>query len=336
MANIDLLALEEGGVTYGLEGLKIMFWGSNAVGKSTVAMKFPKPLLLMAEAGGSALRGYKVPIKQKKDFLDVVKQLTDDKTMSSMKEKFQTIIIDCTEDVVEIFETALAKEYGVRDVGEIQHLQKGNPNGYTVYRKEFKQQINKLCSCGYTVIFISHEESIELEDGTTYLQPKGTKGEKSSTRFVRDLTDFRFYIKGNGTDYETGKVIKSTAYPLGSKTVFGGSRFDIDAVINPFSAENVINAIIEAQKRTAENEDANLEEFVFGSENTYTKEDYFASIKPYVNALFGQYPDLVANIIANQLGEGKKITDATDTQLVELESIYSQLVSLADERGIEV
>ena len=113
MANIDLLALEEGGVAYGIESLKLLFWGSNAVGKSTVAMKFPKPLLLMAEAGGSALKGYKVPIKQKKDFLDVVKQLTDDKTMGAMKEKFQTIIIDCVEDVVEIFETALCKEFGV-------------------------------------------------------------------------------------------------------------------------------------------------------------------------------------------------------------------------------
>jgi len=336
MANIDLLALEEGGVTYGLEGLKLMFWGSNAVGKTTVAMKFPKPILLMGEAGGSAIRGYKVPIKQKKDFLDVVKQLTDDKTMDAMKEKFATVIIDCTEDIVEIFETALCKEYGVRDVGEIQHLQKGNPNGYSVYRKEFKQQINKLCSCGYTIIFISHEELIENEDGTTFLQPKGTKGEKSSTRFVRDLCDFRFYVKGNGVDAETGKVIKSTAYPLGSKTIFGGSRFDIEAIINPFSADTVINAIIDAQKRSAENEDANLEEFVFGSENTYTKEDYFTSIKPYVEALFPQYPEIVTDVIARQLGEGKKITDATDTQLVELESIYSQLVSFANERGIEV
>lgn len=33
MANLNLLELEESGVTYGIEGLKILIYGSNTLGK---------------------------------------------------------------------------------------------------------------------------------------------------------------------------------------------------------------------------------------------------------------------------------------------------------------
>ena len=91
----------------------------------------------------------------------------------------------------------------------------------------FKNDINRLCSYGYTIIFISHGEVIERDDGSTYIQPKGTSNVKDSTRFIRDLTDFRFYIKGQGIDKETNKVVMSVAYCVGTDKFFSGSRFDI-------------------------------------------------------------------------------------------------------------
>lgn len=335
MANLDLLGLEESGVVYSLDGLKIMIYGKNTLGKTPQAMKFPKPLLLMGESGGSALKGFKIPIKKKKDFLDVVKQLTDEKTMEEMREKFQTVILDCAEDIIEIFETAICKEFGVRDVSEIQGLQKGNPNGYSVYRREFKQQINLLTSCSYTVIFISHEETVEMEDGTTFIQPKGSKGDKSSSRFIRDLCDFRFYIRGNGIDPETKRTIMSTAWCVETDQFYAGSRFNIQSFVNPFTAENLIEAILEAQRKSAEEQGSELEVFKPDT-SEYTKEDYFECIKPYVLRLNPLYPDLVVEIIASQLGDGVKVTSATDEQLTELEVIYNKLVELACSRGIVV
>ena len=59
MANLNLLGLEESGVSYGIEGLKILIYGGNTLGKTPQAMRFPKPLLLMGEAGGTAIKGYK-------------------------------------------------------------------------------------------------------------------------------------------------------------------------------------------------------------------------------------------------------------------------------------
>lgn len=335
MANINLLNMEEDLVSYGLSGIKCLIYGKNSLGKTFQAMKFPKSLLLMGESGGSALKGYKLPINKKKDFLDVVKQLTDDKTIDEMREKFSTIVLDCVEDIIEVFEVAICQEYGVRDVGEVQQAKKGNPNGYSVYRKEFKKQISTLTSKGYTVIFLSHEETIKREDGTEYIQPKGSKGDNSSSRFIRDLCDFRFYIRSNGIDPDTKKTIMSTAWCVESDSWYAGSRFDIQSFVNPFTAENLIKAIEDAQKRSAENEGSELKVF---KENTsdYTLEDYFECIKPYVLTLNDLYPDLVLDIISSQLGDGVKVSEATENQLVELETIYNNLVTLACNRGIVV
>ena len=345
MANNSLLDMAEEGVQYGLEGLKILIFGSNSLGKTPQSMRFPKPILLMGETGGSALKGYKKHITSKKVFIDVVKQLTDEKTLVQMKDKFQTVVLDCVEDIIELFEISLCKEYGVKDVGEIQGLQKGNPNGYSVYRKDFKQQINLLTGSGYTVIFIAHEECVQVPTGENdkdgnaitkdFIQPKGSKGDKSSSRFIRDLCDFRFYVVSSGFDKETNKTIMSKAWCTQTDAFYSGSRFNCKPLINPFTAENIIEAIEEAQKKSAEEYGSELVVFERNTDE-YTKEDYLKDIKPYVTKLYALYPKLVLEIIYSQLGEGVSVSKATEEQLVELETIYTKLVDLAMDRGIYV
>ena len=66
-----------------------------------------------------------------------------------MQEKYQTIVIDTVENLVDLAEQATCQEFGVRDLSEIT----GRQNGYSIYRKDFKTQVNKLCSYGYTCCF---------------------------------------------------------------------------------------------------------------------------------------------------------------------------------------
>ena len=68
----------------------------------------------------------------------------------------------------------------------------------------------------------------------------------------------------------------------------------------------------------------------------YTKEDWINMIQPYFKAIHKKYPEKVKEIVACELGEGGKISQATDEQLMELENIYNQLVSYACEFGIVV
>jgi hypothetical protein len=341
---LEYLEGAEDEVSYGLEGLKIMFYGGNTLGKTPQATRFPKPLLLMGETGGSAIKCHKKLMSSKKVFIDTIKDLTDEKTLNEMKEHVQTVIIDTIEDVIELFETAICKEYGVKDVGEIQQLQKGNPNGYAVYRREFKQYINLLTGCGYTVIFIAHEETVDIPTGQkdkegnditrTFIQPKGSKGEKGSSRFIRDICDFRFFIRSSGVDRETNKTIMSSAWCVQTDLFYAGSRFDVVPVVNPFTAENIIKAIEDAQKKSAEEQNSGLKVFERNTKG-YKKEDYLKDIKPYMTKLYSIYPNLVLDIVKSQLGD-KKVSEATDEQLVELETIYNNLVSLSIERGIAI
>lgn len=341
---LDLLSLEETGVNYGIEGLKLLIYGSNSLGKSPQAMKFPKPLLLMGEAGGTAIKGYKITIDSKKKFVDTIKQLTDEKTLDQMKEKFQTIILDTATDIIDLYKSAVAKEYGVKDVSEM-NSNSDMPNGYALYRDAFKTDINKLCSYGYTVIFIMHEELVEIKEqqvvgskvkavGTGVFKtiPKGSNSVKDSARFIKDLCDFRFYIKGNGVD-ENGNIIMSTAYCHETDEYYAGSRFAIQPIVNPFTAEGLIDAMIDAQKKSAEEYGADLVPFEFKNDG-YTKADYLNDIKPVMTALYETYPNEVMEIVDSQL-HGVKVSDAKETQLVELETIYNNLVALANERNIK-
>ena len=341
----NLLELEETGVSSGLRGLKILIYGKNTLGKTPQAMKFPKPLLLMGESGGTAIKGYKKSTHKKKDFIDIVSQLTNEKTLDKMQEKFQTIILDCAEDIIEIFEVALAREYGVKDVGEIQQLEKGNPNGYSVYRKDFKQQINLLTSVGYTVIFISHEQVIDIEDENgnkigQKIQPKGSKSEGSSARFIKDLCDYRFYIKGNGIDLSTNKTIMSTAWCVETSEFYAGSRFPIQSYVNPFTAEGIIDAIIKSQNLAAEEQNARLEKFEIKRDN-FNVQEYLNLIKPYFEKLATLYQDETLRIVNKSLGNDengtpKKLSSATIDDLARLEDVYCNLVSFACDKGIVV
>lgn len=328
-------------IDYGLAGMKILIYGNNTLGKTPQAMNFPKPLLLMGESGGSAIKGNKLPVPDKKTFLNITNKLINEKTLAKMQEEVNTIVIDCIEDIVGLYETAICREYDVKDVGQIQGLQKGNPNGYAVYRRDFKQQINKLTQVGYTVIFISHEENEVLEkdgDGNAlkeWIVPKGSVGTKGSCRFIRDLCDYRLYIKSNGFDKELNKPIMSTAWCVQTDEFYAGSRYEMPSYVNPFTAQGLIDAIIEGQKKTAENQNGILKEFKLDT-NKFKKDDYINAIKPYYKKLKNLYSMDVADIVESQLGEGALVSEATEEQLNELDIIYTNLIQLACDKGVVV
>lgn len=335
MAKIDLLALEETGMVGSLEGQKALLYGGNNLGKTYQASRMPKPLLLMTEAGGNAVRCPKVFINKWAMFKDLVNQLTNEKTLDEMKAKYTTIICDTLEGLVALAEQAVCSEFGVRDLSEIT----GKQNGYSIYRKDFKTQINRLCSCGYFVLFIDHEETVELTDELTgekynFVQPKGSGNIKSSTRFVRDMCDFCFMVKSSGLD-DNGDTIPSIALCKQTKHAFARSRYAIQTFIEPFTAKNMEEAIIKAIEKSAENEGANLSDWK-PSHDDYTKEDWICMIQPYFKAIHKKYPEKVKEIVACELGEGGKISQATDEQLMELENIYNQMVTFCCDMGIVV
>lgn len=318
----------------GIKGKKIMLYGTNDTGKTYQACHFPKPLLIMTEAGGSAVSCPKVDCTDKwSEFKDVVDDIC--KNVDKYRDILQTVVIDTAENLVKLSERAICNEFDVRDLSEIT----GKQNGYNLARTDFQTQINRLTAKGYTVIFICHEEVVEKEDEVTgekfnFTQPKGTSNEKSSMRMLRDLVDFCIYTRPNGIDADTFETIQSTGICKRTKNVFARSRFAIQTIINPFNAENAIKAIEDAVKKSAEMEGTTVG--ASAPKKQMTKEDYFDLIKPYVKKLMKVCGDEVTAIVESALGEGRKVTSATDDELVKLDNIYNNLVTKATLLGVEV
>lgn len=336
MAKLDLLALELEDFSTGMEGKKIIVYGVNDTGKTKQLAKLEKPLLLMTESGGSAVRCLKQAVTTWAKFKEITASLTKESTLEDMQAKFQTILIDTAENLVSLAERAICDEEGVRDLSEIT----GKKNGYTLARKDFEQQINKLTSLGYTVVFIAHEEIVEMEDEVTgepynFVQPKGTGNVKSSMRMLRDLCDFCIYLKPNGIDPTTYETIPSTAICRRTKKVFARSRFAIQTFIEPFTAQGLIDAVNLAVEKSAEEEGAGVEAFKVTRED-YTVQDYVDLLKPYMTQLFAICKEEALSLVTAQIGEGRKISDCTEAELKSLEVLYNNIVSLAMIKGIEI
>lgn len=86
---IDLLKLEPQQISRNLKGKFSMFYGDAGVGKTTLASKFEKCLILGFESGTNALNNvYVQPIKTWADFKQVTSQLIRN---PELKEKFHTV-----------------------------------------------------------------------------------------------------------------------------------------------------------------------------------------------------------------------------------------------------
>lgn len=337
MAIIDIFAEQNNNMVDSLKGQKILIFGGNSVGKTYQTTRLEKPMLLMTESGGNARTRNKFPIDTWGKFVSVVEQLTG-KTYEKAAEKYQTVIIDTGEMLVNLNEDDVARIFGVQDIGQVQSSSDTAPNGYLYARNRFRTQINKLTSYGYTVVFILHEMVDMDEDSPTYKKiiPFNSNKEKGSTRFLRDLCDFVFYVYSNGIDPETGNTIYSSAICRETNKVFARSRYPMmQPTIKSFTAENLEKAILDAIQKTAEDEGAGLVEFKEASIG-YSKDDYIHLLQPYVTKLFEIDSATAIALVEEQLGAGKKVTDATDDQITELASLYSTMVDYFTQRNISI
>ena len=348
MAKINLRTLKNEGMVTSLKGQKLFLYGGNNLGKTYQACHLNKPLLIMTEAGGNAVNCPKVPVTKWGVFKDLVNQLTSEKVdkedkdgrleWETMQDLYSTIVIDTVDNLIELAEKATCQEFNVRDLSEIEDTRK---NGYSIYRRDFKSQIDRLCMYGYTVVFIGHEEYVDkdiIENNKKtkikYMQPKGSENVKASSRFVRDLCDFCIALVSNGVN-EDGDTIYSTAICKETKDIFARSRYKIQYKIDEFTAKNLEEAILNAIKNSAESEGAVTKDWE--KENTdYSAKDWIDLIQPYYKAIFAKQPDTAKEIVELELGEGRKISKATDEDVVALENIYNQFVTLAGNQGIKV
>lgn len=306
-------------VPKGLEGKTILLYGSNSVGKTLNATKMSKPFYLGFEKGLNAISG--VPfeyITKWSDFKKINKQFTG-KDATKAREHYDTIIFD-TVDIASIYcQKYISNQHGVNTIGE------GN-GGFGLwkdYELEFWTEIDKLTSVGYTVVFIGHTAT---DKDTEQIIPKG---DVRSMGVVRDLVDITLYIKSNGVD-EDGNVVPSTAFVRETPEYFARSRFDLmPNCINPFTADNLKEAVITGIEREEANggKTVSYEEFV---ENTKSTELDFNELIAKLTELGKSYmkEDRLEEFtqgMEDKFGEGAKVAELKERQIEAISILVDEL-----------
>ncbi|MFC8151652.1 ATP-binding protein [Bacillus paralicheniformis] len=321
--SIDIFNPQISVVAQGLEGKKILIYGSNNLGKTYQASRMEKPFFIAFEKGLAAIDGIPfAPIHRWSDFVKVVRQF--ERNAEKAKEIYKTIVIDGADIMARYCSKYICDTYGVN------RLKEGN-NGYGLWSEfetELWEQIDKLLSLDYTVVFITHE--VEDEDGK--FQPKG---DKRLMPTIRDNCDFTIYLKSNGVDGD-GNVIKSSAYLAETDKFFARSKFDyVPTFIEEFTAENLKKAIVEGIAKQGEAEGIDLvtakekREIYEVAENSY--EELMDEIKEVGIQLNekGKLEEL-NEIVEKYLGEGAKVTECTKKQVDVMSVILDELKDLLE------
>ncbi|WP_339239700.1 ATP-binding protein [Bacillus sp. FSL P4-0322] len=323
MSGLDIFKPEVSVIAKGIEGKVVTIYGSNNLGKSKQSSRMTKPLYLPFEKGLNAIAGVNfMPINSWGDFKKVNKQLS--KNVEKAKEKYQTIVVDEVDAFAKYATRYVCNQYNV------ERIKDGN-DGFGLwkeYENEVWDEINKLISNGFTVIFIAHAEA----DKKGKIYPKG---DKRALAPVIDNSDIVVYLESNGVDEEKN-VIKSSAWMAETDEFFARSRFDyIDTYLEEFTAENLNQAIIEAVERQEAAEGITAVTYEQQKEvNSSESQDFDSlmnSIKETGKKLNSQGKlEKLNEVVEKHLGKDKKVTECTPKQLDVMSVILDDLNDLLD------
>ena len=128
---IDILNIKPTVISRDLKGKYILVYGKPKTGKTTLASRFPKNLLIAFEKGYNAIDGIRaIDINKWADFKLVLRQLEK----AEAREMYDTITIDTTTIAYEMCEQYVCAQNGVQSIADIPWGQ-----GYTATKKEFEK-----------------------------------------------------------------------------------------------------------------------------------------------------------------------------------------------------
>ena len=338
MANeINLLDITPHQVSRDLRGYSVFFYGDPKSGKTTIATKFPRHLLLAFEKGYNAIPGAMAqPINTWGEFRKVLRQLKDEK----VKEKFETIIIDTADiayDYCEKYICANAKRSdGGVGVDAIADIPFGK--GYGFVGKEFDECLRSIVQMGYGLVLISHaaDKTFKDEAGNEYNQIVPTL-DKRARNIVSRLCDIIGYSRAV---MENDQLV-TKLFIRGTPRYMAGSRFKYTPDYIDFTYEALVKAIgdaIDEQMKTD-----GKEYFTDARNNLHTaveELDFDTLIETFNNLVNGliekedeekfatYWQPRIIQITEKYLGKGQKVSNCSREQTEALDLIVSELKDL--------
>ena len=139
---------------------RLMIYGSEGIGKSTLGANAPNPIFIQTEDGLGEIDCRKFPLA--KTFSEVIDELT---ALRDEKHDFQSVVIDSADWLERLIFDEVCKEYGVRS---IEKADGGYARGYTHALTHWRKIIGLLEQLrdlhGMIVILIAHSKVERFED----------------------------------------------------------------------------------------------------------------------------------------------------------------------------
>lgn len=320
----DLLNPQVSQVTRSTDNLIITTYGARGQGKTPVATKMSKPFYFaFGKSGLSGINNVDFqPVNSWSDFKGLVKLFSNQKNYEQLHERYNTLVLDEMEILYKYCEQYVAATEGVRKIKE------GN-GGYGLWgdlKDEWENEIMKIIGSGFCVMFILHA----YVDDTGKALPVGDT--KRMLPIILNHSDIIGYVRGNGSDAETGRPIHSSLMLADTDEYFARTRNEyFKPMIEDYTAENLINAYYDALDAQQEAEGT----------KTITKEDndkkYSVERLPF-NELMDKVSDCISkmcdarrdeevvDIVEKTLGKGGKVSQCNAKQYEAVEVILNDLM----------
>ena len=324
---INILQVQPHKVSRDLCGYTMLFYGAPKTGKTTIASKFPKSLLLAFETGYLAIPGVMAqPITKWSEFKQVLKQLDTPEA----HEAYSNIIVDTVDIAYDLCEKYICNNNGVTSIGDL-----GYGKGYALAKKEFDEALRKIPQLGYGLIMISHDQDkiFKDEDGKEYNQIVPTLG--NQPRLVVDrMSDLIGYARP--IQEEDGST-KTLLFMRGTPRFVAGSRFADTPEYIEFTYDNLVNAIHDAVDKLSKRygEDAvtdaptaaHIPEPEIDFDGLMSEfNDIVAKLQEVGGGAFGtKYAPRIQEIVQQHLGVGKTVSEMSRAQGEQLVLIVDDL-----------
>lgn len=342
-----LKKLKKQKMAVGIVGQKIVLYGDNGTGKTTVAIEMGKaickevsknpdaaPLVISFENGTNAADDfYYVDGTDYKQTREILSDINNSKNRDYVLDTTPVVIVDGVEKIPTIAKNYVTTKKEIEVLGDLAY-----GKGYDIFKAYTEAPFIKLMALkGVTVIFIYH---VETNAETNYSIPSGSAKENGICKYIRDNSDFAFYLDKPIDD--KGNKLFSRAYCDDTSTYFGRNRygegaetFDID-----FSAKSVMDYIQACGTNLANKRGVDFTTIVEKQEESshkMTHDELIAEISRIGKILFDTSAKARANEIIKSYTEttsNGKISEIDDDN--QLEYLISDLTELASDKDIDI
>ena len=328
MANIDIFAVQPHQVSRDLRGYSVFLYGGWKTGKTTIAAKFPKALLLAFEKGYAAIPGVMaLPINSWSDFKRVLRQLKEPQA----QEMYETIIIDTADIAYDLCTKYVCANNNADSVSDIPY-----GKGYGMIEKEFDEALRTIVQLNFGLVIISHDTDKVFTDESKQQYNKIVPTlDKRANNICARLCDIIGYSRS--VEDGSGNLV-TKLFMRGTPRYEAGSRFKYTPDVIDFTYQNLVNAIADAIDQQMAEEGKDL--FTDKRENVHQEnvnkdfDELMNEFNNFINNLVKTASDeemtsywspRIQQVTDRYLGKGNKVGNMNRDQVEALSLIIDDL-----------